>query len=69
VVFDPEAQFAVTEDRLYFRHPVSPYLGSSLMGAVRSTYLRGQLVFRSDGAPTEDRFPSPPSGREWRSVE
>ena len=30
VVFDPEAEFTVTEDRLHQRHPVSPYLGEKL---------------------------------------
>jgi allantoinase len=45
VVFDPEAEFEVTEDRLYYRHPVSPYLGKKLRGVVKATYLRGQPVF------------------------
>jgi allantoinase len=58
VVFDPEEQFAVTEDRLYYRHPVSPYLGKSLRGVVRATYLRGQVVF-SDG-----QFSKEARGRE-----
>src|ERR1700677_27129 len=48
VVFEPEAEFVVSEDRLYYRHPVSPYLGEKLRGVVRATYLRGQVVF-SDG--------------------
>jgi len=46
VIFEPEAEFVVTEDRLYYRHPVSPYLGERLRGVVRATYLRGQVVFR-----------------------
>ena len=46
VVFDPETEFTVTEDRLHHRHAVSPYLGETLQGVVRRTYLRGQLVFR-----------------------
>jgi allantoinase len=49
VVFDPEAEFVVTEDRLYYRYPISPYLGKKLRGAVKATYLRGQLAF-SGGA-------------------
>jgi allantoinase len=48
VVFEPEAEFVVTEDRLYYRYPVSPYLGEKLRGVVKATYLRGQRVF-SDG--------------------
>jgi allantoinase len=48
VIFEPEAEFVATEDRLYYRNPVSPYLGKRLRGVVKATYLRGQAVF-SDG--------------------
>jgi allantoinase len=58
VVFDTEAEFVVNDDRLYYRHPVSPYLGERLRGVVRATYLRGRLVFR-DG-----EFPEEPIGLE-----
>jgi allantoinase len=58
VVFEPEAEFVVSEDRLYYRHPVSPYLGEKLRGVVRATYLRGQVVF-SDG-----QFRAEARGRE-----
>jgi allantoinase len=58
VVFDPEAEFTVTRDRLHHRHAVSPYLGEKLHGAVRRTYLRGNVVF-CDG-----KFPGTTTGRE-----
>jgi allantoinase len=58
VVFEPEAEFVVTADRLYYRYPVSPYLGEKLRGVVRATYLRGQLVF-GDG-----QFSAEARGRE-----
>jgi allantoinase len=45
VVFDPEEEFVVSADRLYHRHPISPYLGEKLRGVVRATFLRGQAVF------------------------
>ncbi len=60
VVFDPEAEFIVTHDRLHHRHPVSPYLGERLQGMVKRTYLRGQLVFQ------DSEFPGEPGGREFR---
>ncbi len=60
VVFKPEAEFVVSEDRLHYRHRVSPYLGKKLRGVVKATYLRGQFVFR-DG-----QFPAEPRGREVR---
>jgi allantoinase len=59
VVFDPDGEFSVTEDRLHYRHPVSPYLGETLLGVVKSTYLRGNLVF------AEGEFPGKPGGREY----
>jgi allantoinase len=62
VIFEPEADFIVTEDRLYYRHPVSPYLGETLRGVVKATYLRGQSVF-SDG-----QFSSEVRGREIREA-
>jgi allantoinase len=60
VVFDSESEFEVSESRLHYRHPVSPYLGEKLRGRVEATYLRGQLVFK-DG-----EFPGEPGGREHR---
>lgn len=59
VVFDSDREFVVTEDRLHYRHPVSPYLGETLRGVVRATYLRGTIVF------TEGAFPGEPGGREY----
>jgi allantoinase len=58
VVFDSDREFIVTEARLHYRHPVSPYLGETLRGVVRATYLRGNCVF-ADG-----EFPGDPGGRE-----
>src|SRR6266852_6348480 len=47
VIFEPDAEFVVTEDRLHYRYPLSPYLGKRLRGVVKATYLRGQPVFSS----------------------
>jgi allantoinase len=60
VIFDPEAEFVVTEDRLHYRHSVSPYLGEQLRGVVTATYLRGQLAFSGKG------FSADAWGREVR---
>jgi allantoinase len=60
VVFEPESEFVVTEGRLHYRHPVSPYLGEKLRGVVRANYLRGRKVF-GDGV-----FPGEPIGEEYR---
>jgi allantoinase len=60
VIFDPESEFVVSEDRLHYRHPLSPYLREKLHGSVKATYLRGTKVF-SDG-----EFPGEPIGVEYR---
>jgi allantoinase len=60
VVFDPDATFQLTPERLHYRHPLSPYLGETLRGVVKATYLRGRPVFSEGDVPGE------PSGREWR---
>jgi allantoinase len=59
VVFEPNREFVVTEEKLYYRHPVSPYMGEKLRGVVKATYLRGDPIF-SDG-----KFPGEPAGCEY----
>lgn len=49
VLFDPDAQFEVTERDLHTRHLVCPYVGEILTGRVIATWVRGQEVFR-DGS-------------------
>lgn len=46
VVWDPEASFEVTRDRLRLRHPISPYLGRTLKGIVRETVVEGNAHLR-----------------------
>jgi allantoinase len=60
VVFDENATFQVAPERLHYRYPLSPYLGETLRGVVKATYLRGQCVFAGDD------FSGEPRGREWR---
>jgi len=60
VVFDPEASFTLTADRLHYRHPVSPYLGEQLWGKVKKTFLRGTEIF------SEGEFLGEPLGTELR---
>ena len=57
VVFDPDAEFQVTEERLHYRHPLSPYLGETLRGVVKATYLRGQPVFAEGKFPGRAEWP------------
>ena len=60
VVFDPEAEFEVTAERLHYRHAISPYMGERLKGVVEATYLRGEPVYRAG------KFGSGAGGREVR---
>jgi allantoinase len=62
VVFHPDREFIVTEERLHYRHLVSPYLGETLRGVVKATYLRGNPVF-ADG-----EFLGKPCGREYTRI-
>jgi allantoinase len=57
-VFDPQAEWVVTPERLHYRHPISPYLGETLKGIVTATYLRGQPIY------TDGTFAPTPAGRE-----
>jgi len=58
VVFNPEAQFTVSPDRLHYRHAITPYMGETLKGVVAATYLRGQPIY------TDGSFAPTPHGRE-----
>jgi allantoinase len=58
IVFDTDAEFLVTSNRLHYRHTISPYLNETLRGVVKATYLRGETVYR------EGSFAPRPSGRE-----
>jgi allantoinase len=43
-IFAPDESFAVDSTRLHHRHPVSPYAGRTLTGAVRDTLLHGESI-------------------------
>ena len=57
-IFDPDTEWTVSHEDLYFRHKLSPYLGAKLRGRVKETWLRGQQVYE-DG-----RFADEACGRE-----
>ena len=57
VVLDPDARCTITPELLYFRHKLTPYMGRTVTGRVRSTILRGTTIY-TDGA-----FPALARGR------
>jgi allantoinase len=62
VVFDPDAGFIVTEDRLHQGRAVSPYIGEKVRGVVKRTYVRGEPVF------DQGQFSGEPVGREFQGA-
>lgn len=44
-VFDPDVEWIATPGDLHFRHRLTPYLGATLRGRVRETWLRGERIF------------------------
>jgi allantoinase len=67
VVFDPDAQWTVTENELHFRHRLSPYLGTQLRGLVLETWLRGECIYERPGPNrTGSIVHAQPRGQELR---
>ncbi|HMH14140.1 MAG TPA: allantoinase AllB [Edaphobacter sp.] len=51
ILFDTETEFTVTPDKLHYRHPISAYMGETLRGTVKSTYLRGKAIYQDGLIP------------------
>jgi len=47
VIWNPEESFTVSPELIHHRHKISPYIGETLYGVVKMTYVRGQLVFEN----------------------
>ncbi|PPR07399.1 hypothetical protein CVT26_013715 [Gymnopilus dilepis] len=45
ILWDPDAEFQVSNDLLKYKNKISPYTGMKLRGRVLRTYLRGRLAF------------------------
>ncbi|MGH9805376.1 MAG: allantoinase AllB [Candidatus Acidiferrales bacterium] len=60
VVWEPEASFRVDPAQLHHRHKLTPYAGRELAGVVRTTFLRGEIVY-DDG-----QFAAAPQGKILR---
>ena len=58
LAFDVQTKYTLQADALWHRHPVSPYLGETVQGAVRTTWVRGRRVFH------HGVFEGEPIGRE-----
>ncbi|BFZ56748.1 Allantoinase [Savitreella phatthalungensis] len=58
-IFDPDALWTVSENDLYFKNKVSPYVGRQLRGRVEESWLAGQQVWQRHGRT----WSSSPRGR------
>lgn len=63
VAFDTEATFTLEPQHLHYRHAISPYLGETLRGMVRSTWLRGERIYANTLKSVT--FAETPHGREY----
>ena len=45
VVWDPDQYFTVTENMIYHKHIITPYINEKLLGIVQQTYLKGKKIF------------------------
>ncbi len=45
VIFDPEKEWVVDKDMLYYKNKITPFLGIKITGSVEKTIIRGKLVY------------------------
>ncbi len=45
VIWDPETSFTLNESQVKHRHRLTPYLGKTMFGVVKKTYVRGNSVY------------------------
>ena len=57
LVFDPNAEFTITNEMIKHRHNITPYAGRKVIGQVQHTYVRGHHVYQ------QDEFINVPKGR------
>jgi dihydroorotase-like cyclic amidohydrolase len=50
---DPDSEFEIRNERLHSKHPLSPWDGRLLRGALTAAVVRGNVVMR-DGEPVGD---------------
>jgi allantoinase len=62
VVFDPELQWEITPDSLFYLNKISAFIGLKGKGRPVATFVRGEPVFR-DGAGEPEKTPASGRGR------
>lgn len=62
VIFDPEKEWRVAPELLFYKNKHTPYMGMTLTGCVEKTFVRGNLVYDSgkiEAKPGSGHFISP----------
>ncbi|KAG0311744.1 hypothetical protein BGZ99_009941 [Dissophora globulifera] len=54
VIWNPDETFVVRKEIIEFKNKVTPYMGRTLHGVVKETFVRGQRVW-SQGKSTSDK--------------
>jgi allantoinase len=62
VVFDPERQWEITPDSLFYLNKISAFVGLKGKGRPVMTFVRGELAFR-DGSGKSEQTPASAPGR------
>ncbi len=57
LVFDPNAEFTITNEMIKHKHHITPYAGRKVTGQVQHTFVRGHHVYQ------QDEFINTPKGR------
>jgi allantoinase len=45
VIWNPDETFVLTKEMIEFKNKVTPYMGRTLHGVIKETYVRGQKVW------------------------
>jgi allantoinase len=55
VLFDPDAELLIEAEAVRHRHKLTPYAGARLRGVVRTTLLRGEVIYEASKLTAERR--------------
>lgn len=47
-LFDPTTQYTITAENIQHKHKISPYIGTTVQGQVKQTWLRGEAIYSAN---------------------
>ncbi|CAF0926739.1 unnamed protein product [Didymodactylos carnosus] len=63
VIWDPDFQFTVDQEKLQIKNKCTPYHGQQLYGKILTTVLRGQIIYKYDINSDQGSFVDKPTGQ------